>query len=63
MLPRKLQAGDEVHYLSLLDEQGNTLLTVPMESPVVVPDKHEYVRAFEADVRIALTMTVGGRAL
>lgn len=56
-LPKVLQPGDEVFYLSLLDYEGNTLTTIPLDAPLCVPDG-----AINIDTSINLHLTLPAHA-
>jgi hypothetical protein len=53
----KLMAGDEIHYVALLDEHGNALATIPTRSPLQVPTDAE--PAVDVHVTVRLTETFG----
>jgi hypothetical protein len=50
--------GDEIHYVAVLDEQGNTLETVPLSAPIVVPRDADKA-SIKARVQIDVTITGG----
>jgi hypothetical protein len=38
-----VRPGEQVHYVALLDEEGNTLVTVPLREPLECPRRAEDV--------------------
>ena len=54
-LPRRSQPGDEIHYIALLDEEGNTVTTLPMEKPTVIP-----ADADPPSVSVSVYLTIRG---
>jgi len=35
-LPRKLEPGDAIHYISMLDERGDVLATIALDEPLEI---------------------------
>jgi hypothetical protein len=48
-----LVAGDEIHYIALLDRELNTRQVIPVETPIIVPDDTRIV-GVNATVRMTL---------
>jgi len=58
---RALEPGDAVHFVSLLDEAGNTLTTVVMERPLEIKVT-EAAQDVYVDVRMTVTFKLESRA-
>lgn len=56
-----LQAGDAIHFAALLDADGNTLHTVPLDQTVRIPD-YERAAGVQIDIRVDLHLTLKGSA-
>lgn len=56
-LPRVIQAGDAIHYVALLDADGNTLTTIPMTEAMHCPHG-----AAQVSVSVSLHVQLYGEA-
>lgn len=56
-----IRPGEEVHYASLLNEAGETLVTIPLDNPTRVPES-DVVEDVEVSVQVRLTLKARGRA-
>ena len=61
-LPRKLQPGDEVHYVSLLDADGNALATLAMDNVLYVDVPMTGAESIKVDVRLHIHYVMGSTA-
>ena len=52
-----IRAGEEIHFVALLNEKGETLVTVPMDEPIECPE-----RATDVAVDVKVRLTLGGKA-
>ena len=51
-----IRPGEEVHWVALLDREGNTLVTVALDPPLECPQRAEDVK-----VNVELNLTLRGR--
>jgi hypothetical protein len=52
-----IRPGEEVHYVSLLNDQGETLTTIPLDAPLKCPDGAQKV---EVKINVNLTLPAKG---
>jgi hypothetical protein len=57
VIPPMIRPGEEVHYVALLDSLGETLTTVPLDSPLKCPDGAQNV---EVKINLNLTLPAKG---
>lgn len=51
-----VRPGEDIHFVALLDEDGDALTTIPLESPVCCPNGAQKVEA-----KVQLSLELNGR--
>lgn len=61
MFDRTLVPMQEIHYVSLLSQSGETIMTAPLVLPLEIPQQ-EKIANLTADINIQLKIELSGKA-